>query len=146
VTYLKVNSDITTEEMAKTISRLLNNIVLGLDGILNKVLKTCGLLIALWLIDIAKVYFIIGYYPRLKRAITTFILHKKGKADYLFLKSYRPIALENTLNKILKRVVVNYIVDTAKEHVLLPQSQMGVRKNCLTLLVFTLLTSTIKTA
>jgi len=46
VTYLQVNSDIIIEEMARTISRLLNNIVLGLDGILNKALKTCGLLIA----------------------------------------------------------------------------------------------------
>jgi len=46
VTYLRVNSDITIEEMARTISRLLNNIVLGLDGILNKALKTYRLLIA----------------------------------------------------------------------------------------------------
>ena len=60
--------------MARTISRLLNNIVLGLDRILNKALKTYSLLIALWLTDIAKAYFIIGYYPRLKKSITTVIL------------------------------------------------------------------------
>jgi ABC-type transporter lipoprotein component MlaA len=47
VTYLKANSDITTEEIARTINRFLNNTVLGLDGILNKALKTYGLLIAL---------------------------------------------------------------------------------------------------
>ena len=46
VTYLKVNSDITTKEIAGTISRLLNNTVLGLDRILNKALKTYRLLIA----------------------------------------------------------------------------------------------------
>jgi hypothetical protein len=62
VTYLRVNSDITTKEMAGIINRFLNNIVLGLDRILNKALKTYRLLIALWLADIAKVYFIIGYY------------------------------------------------------------------------------------
>src|SRR6266702_1686404 len=45
VTCLRVNSNIITEEMARTISRLLNNIVLGLDGILNEALKTCGPLI-----------------------------------------------------------------------------------------------------
>jgi hypothetical protein len=45
VTYLRVNSDIITEEMAKTISCFLNNIVLGLDRILNKALKTYRLLI-----------------------------------------------------------------------------------------------------
>ena len=48
--------------MARTISRLLNNTALGLDGILNKALKTCGLLIAPWLADIARAYFAISYY------------------------------------------------------------------------------------
>jgi len=49
--------------MARTISYLLNNIVLGLDRILNKALKTYRLLIVPYLIDIARVYFAIGYYP-----------------------------------------------------------------------------------
>ena len=119
VTYLRVNSDITTKEMAGTISCFLNNTVLGLNGILNKALKTYRPLIIFWLIDIAKIYFIIGYYPRLKKAITTFILYKKGKANYLFLGSYRPIALKNTLSKILKRVIVDYIVNIAEEYTLL---------------------------
>jgi hypothetical protein len=46
VTHLRVNSDITTKEIARTISHLLNNIALGLDRILNKVLKTYRPLIA----------------------------------------------------------------------------------------------------
>jgi len=74
VTRLRVNSDIITKEIARTISHLLNNIALELDGILNKALKTCGPLIAPWLADIAKVYFIIGYYLRLKRSITIVVL------------------------------------------------------------------------
>ena len=40
MTRLRVDSDMTTEEMARTISRLLNNIALGLDRIPNKALKT----------------------------------------------------------------------------------------------------------
>ena len=101
--------------MARTISRLLNNTVLGLNGISNKALKTYRPLIAPQLIDIAKAYFIIGYYLRFKRAIIIFILYKEGKADYLFLGSYRPIALENTLSKILERVMADYIADIAKK-------------------------------
>ena len=119
MTCLRVDSDITTKEMARTISRFLNNTVLGLNGIPNKALKTCSLLIAPWLTDIAKVYFIIGYYLRLKRVIITFILYKEGKADYLFLGSYCPISLKNTLSKILKRVIADYIADIAKEYALL---------------------------
>ena len=70
--------------MAKTISHLLNNTVLGLDGILNKALKICRPLIVLWLIDIAKVYFIINYYLRLKRAITILFYIKKAKQTTYF--------------------------------------------------------------
>ena len=105
--------------MARTISRLLNNIVLGLDRILNKALKTYKLQIVSYLIDIDRVYFIIGYYLRLKRAIIIFILYKEGKVDYLFLGSYYPITLENTLSKILERVIADYIVDMVKEYALL---------------------------
>ena len=46
VTRLRVNSNITTKEIARTISHLLNNIVLGPDRILNKALKAYRLLIA----------------------------------------------------------------------------------------------------
>ena len=120
MTRLRVDSNITTEEIARTISCLLNNIVLGPDRILNKALKTCGLLIALWLVDVARVYFTIGYYLRLERAITTIVLYKEGKADYSFPESYRPIALENTLSKILEKVIVDCITDIAEEHTLLP--------------------------
>ena len=119
VTCLRVNSDITIKEIAGTISRLLNNIVLGLNRILNKALKTCRPLIVLWLINIAKAYFVIDYYLRLKRAIIIFILCKEGKTDYLFLESYRPITLKNTLSKILKKVIADYIANTAEEHALL---------------------------
>ena len=73
-----------------------------------------------------------------------FVLCKKGKVDYSFPGSYRPITLENTLSKILERVIVDCIADTAKEYALLPQSQIGVRKNRLTLSALILLTATIK--
>ena len=72
--------------------------------------------------DVAKAYFAIGYYLRLGKAITTFVLYKENKADYSLLGSYRPIALKNTLSKILKRVIADRIVDIAKEYTLLPQS------------------------
>jgi len=108
--------------MARTISRLLNNIVLGPDRILNEALKTYRPLIAPWLADVAKAYFAIGYYPRLRRSMTTIILRKEGKANYLIPGSYRPIALKNTLSKILEKVIADHIVDMAEKHALLLQS------------------------
>ena len=87
-TCLRVDSDIITEEMARTISRLLNNIVLRLDRIPNKALKTYRPLIAPWLVDIARACFTTGYYLRLSKAIIIVVLRKEGKIDYLFLGSY----------------------------------------------------------
>ena len=47
------------------------------------------------------------------------MLRKEGKVDYLLLGSYRPIALENTLSKILERVIADHIADIAKKYALL---------------------------
>ena len=78
--------------------------------------------------------------------MTTVVLRKEGKADYSIPGSYRPIALENTLSKILEKVIADRMADTAEEHALLPQSQMGARKNRSTLSALTLLAATIKSA
>ena len=51
--------------------------------------------------------------------MTIIVLRKEGKTDYLLLRNYRPIALKNTFNKILKKVITEYIADTAKEYALL---------------------------
>ena len=69
--------------------------------------------------DIAKIYFIIGYYLRFKKAIIIFILYKKGKANYLFLGSYCLIILKNTFSKILEKVIVDRIIDIVEEYTLL---------------------------
>ena len=47
------------------------------------------------------------------------VLREIGKADYLTLRSYRPIILENTPSKILQKVTADRIVDMAKEYTLL---------------------------
>ena len=105
--------------MARTISRLLNNTVFGLNKIPNKALKTYRLLIIPQLIDIAKAYFVIGYYLRLKRAIIIVVLRKEGKVNYSLLRNYQLITLKNTLSKILERVIIKCIADIAEKYALL---------------------------
>ena len=56
---------------------------------------------------------------RLKRTIITVILRKEGKADYLTPGSYWPIMLENTLSKILEKVIADHITDIAEKYALL---------------------------
>jgi len=54
----------------------------------------------------------------LKKSIII-ILRKKGKKDYSFLNSYRPITLENILAKVLKKYITNIILEATEEYRLL---------------------------
>ena len=40
----------------------------------------------------------------------TIVLRKEGKKDYSLLGSYRLIALENTLAKVIEKVLANHII------------------------------------
>jgi hypothetical protein len=62
-----------------------------------------------------------------KEAITV-VLRKQGKDDYKQSKSYRPIALLNTLEKALKAMVANRLIYLADNYQLLPSRHTGGRK------------------
>jgi hypothetical protein len=47
-------------------------------------------------------------------------LQKEGKKDYSLLSSYRLIALENALVKVVKKILVNRISEVVEAHNLLP--------------------------
>ena len=70
----------------------------------------------------------IDYYSRFFRITKTIILKKIEKNDQIFFKSYRSIVLLNTMNKILKSIIINKIIELAKKNSLLSKSQMNVRK------------------
>ncbi|KAF2178000.1 hypothetical protein K469DRAFT_453167, partial [Zopfia rhizophila CBS 207.26] len=47
-------------------------------------------------------------------------LRKEGKKDYSLLGSYRPIALENILAKVIEKRVADMMAAAAERHELLP--------------------------
>ena len=56
---------------------------------------------------------------RLKES-TTVVLRKDKKKDYSLLSSYRLIALENTIAKVIKKIIANRIISEAESHSLIP--------------------------
>ena len=56
------------------------------------------------------------------------MLRKQGKDDYTQPKSYRPIALLNTLGKALEAVIANRLAYLADVYHLLPSRHTGGRK------------------
>ena len=95
--------------LERELKKLPNRKALGLDRIANKVLKEVYKELVLYLIEAFTVTVYLRYYPKIKKSITTVALYKDGKADYSFTNSYRPIALENTIAKVYKKLLVTLI-------------------------------------
>jgi hypothetical protein len=64
--------------------------------------------------------------------LTTVVLRKLGKDDYIVLKLYRPIALINTIGKIIDAVIARWLSYLAKTYYVLPLTHIGSRKIRLT--------------
>lgn len=72
--------------------------------------------------------FKIGYCPHHFKKSGTVVLHKNNKNDYTKAKSNRPVALLNTLGKVLEAIPAKRLSYLAAEHTLLPCTHMGGRK------------------
>jgi exonuclease III len=69
-----------------------------------------------------------GYCPKHFRRSTTVVLRKPGKSDYTTVKAYRPVALLNTIGKIMDCAVAARISYDVEAYQLLPKAHMGGRK------------------
>src|ERR1700709_2020366 len=68
-----------------------------------------------------------GYYPKVWKQATGFILKKPKKPDYSLPKAYRVIALLNCLGKVSERILARHLSYLAKTTNLLHISQIGSR-------------------
>jgi len=124
-----VEASATAAMVQEAIRHLPSKKTPGPDGITNEVLKLCSSEIASHLADIARACFKVGYHPKEFRNTITVVLRKEGKPDYSLPGSYRPIALENTLGKVIERLVADRLSTAIEEHALVPNSQMGARRD-----------------
>jgi len=116
---LNISPIILIEEISKLIRSFLNRKALGLDSILNKVLKVAALAIIKDLAEVASYYFTSGIILESLKESITIVLYKEGKKDYFLLGSYRLITLKNTLVKVLEKYIANIISKAVKEYRLL---------------------------
>ncbi|HEY9844899.1 MAG TPA: reverse transcriptase family protein, partial [Candidatus Caenarcaniphilales bacterium] len=120
--------DINIREIEEAIRRAPPRKAPGTDGIPNHILQRAAPIIAPHLTRLLRASLALGYYPRHCKDTNTIVLRKPGKDDYTQPKAYRPIALLNTLGKIMESVIakrISYLVETYK---LLPQTHMGGRR------------------
>ena len=119
---------ITESEVERAVHRAAPNKAPGTDGITNGILqKTLDLLLPA-LCQLFNASWNMGYFPQHFRRSITVVLRKPGKEDYSVPKSYRPIALLNTVGKALEAVIGARPMYLADKYNLLPTMHIGGRR------------------
>ncbi len=70
-------------------------------------------------------FFHFSYYSLHFKQSSTVARRKPGKGDYSAPAAWRPVALLNTLGKVLETIMASRITDLSEEHGLLPPQHMG---------------------
>jgi ribonuclease HI len=120
--------EITMPEIEKAVRRAAPNKAPGTDNITNGILHQTLDILLPHLYKLFNACLQQGYCPKHFKEAITVVLRKPGKDDYTQPKSYRPIALLNTLGKALEAVVANRLTYLADVHHLLPSRHTGGRK------------------
>ena len=121
------NSKITTRQLENAINKLSPNKAPGPDEISNLVLKKTFHITQDHLLALMQATININHFPTPFKTTTTVILRKPSKPDYTKPNSYRPIALENTLGKVLESIMAELLSYVTETHQLLPPEHFGGR-------------------
>lgn len=121
------DEEIAEREILKAISRTKKDKAPGPDDIPNRVVQILVREKTKLIKRLFQACLTHGVQPAHFKTARTVMLKKPGKEDYSNPSAYRPIALLNTLGKILESVISNRIKYFAESYELLPDSQYGAR-------------------
>jgi hypothetical protein len=118
-------SNITNTQVTKAINRLAPYKAPGPNRVANVIFTKCADLLASHLGTIFHTTFTQEHYPESWKLSSTIVLQKPGCPDYTLTKVYRPIALLDTMAKILSSCVADEIAYLAQTHKMLPPNHFG---------------------
>lgn len=137
---------ITAEQIQRQLRKLKPYKAPGPDGIPNVVLTKCADLLTSRMLSIYDTMFERKLMYKPWKSFNTVVLRKPGKPRYDMPKAYRPIALLNTLWKVLTAVVAGQLTYMTEKHQLLLGNHFGGRPGHTTTDAMHLLANTIKTS
>jgi len=137
---------ITAKQIQRQLQKLKPFKAPGPDGIPNVVLMKYTDLLTSRMLSIYNAMYKWKLIYKLWKLFNTVVLRKPGKPKYDIPKAYRPIALLNTLWKVLTVVVVGQLTYMTEKHQLLPENHFGGWPGCMTTDAMHLLANTIKTS
>jgi hypothetical protein len=126
----KTKSRIQKNEIKQIIKRCKLNNVSKFDDISNKILKILCTELMLSLMNLFRTCVELNYHSRCFKIAQHYNSQKiQKKQKYFDVKTYKFIILLNTLNKILKSIIIWRINNLTKTHDMFFASQMSDRKN-----------------
>ena len=137
---------ITKEQIISQFRKLKPYKAPGPDGIPNIILTKCADLLTDQLYYIYKAMVERNFHYAPWKTFTTVVLRKPGKPRYDIPKAYRPIALLNTMWKVLAGIIADQITFYSEKYHLLPANHFGGRPGRTTTDAVLLITHKIKSA
>jgi hypothetical protein len=137
---------ITEEQIERAIANTSSYKAHGPDGICNIVFKRASSILTPYLTFLFNAVFTLNTYCNSWREFTTVVLRKPGKADYTVPKAYCPIALLNTMCKLLTAIIAEQVTLLTERHNLLPNMHFGGRPGRTTTDSLHILETTVKNA
>jgi ribonuclease HI len=120
--------NVTEQEVLEAIQNMSPDKAPGPDGIPNRLLHLLAPIITPILTQIFDACVRLGYNPSHFQDGITVAMKKPGKRDLRIPKSYRPVALLNTIAKVLEAVIAQRISYAVERYKLLPNTHLGGRK------------------
>ena len=137
---------ITVAQIEAQLKKLKPLKALGPDGIPNIVLTKCSGLIVERLCHIYRAMLDKSLMYKPWKEFVTVVLRKPGKPSYDVPKAYCPIALLNTMWKVITAIIANHITYITEKHQILPANHFGGRPGRTTTDAIHLLVTKIKAA
>lgn len=120
--------EIAEEEVNEAIRLSAGDKAPGPDQTPNRVLKAVVDIISKPLQELFNACLRIQHCPQHFKHSTTVVIQKPGKPSYRGTKAYRPIALMNTVGKVLDSIIARRLQYYAEQYHLLPRNHTGGRK------------------
>ncbi len=102
---IECSSRIIEKKVLTIIKRFVLDKISSLDDFINKLLKTCVLIMIRLLTLLFETCIQLFYHSKTFKKVNTIILKKANKKDYTISKTYRFITFLNIMSKIMKSIM-----------------------------------------
>jgi len=117
--FLNIEKKVITNQIKQIIKNLLTEKTADSDNVLNEILKMTYKAIKKNLTVTITQCFTDNLLSLCLKKFITVVLHKKKKKNYSLSDNYHLITLENTIVKLLKKIVTEHITCTEEKYSLL---------------------------